>query len=267
MCMTNKVPDHFLFVLGSHHEKPTLVHWFLMLAAHWDYLGCFLTCCCLIQPGLIRDADLTGLRWNLGLGFLNRLSVNFVTSQRITDSQNQSIQRDYIPFTQFPSVLTSLWNYCTILKPWQWCWYNPQHVQMPSVLQSLESLVGIGCVCGGGGSLNFALCVEACSHQYNPDVELLHYHQDLTSFICSSFQLQSTPLPTIPNPGQSLISSPSLSFCYFRNVYTDRIIQDMSFWDWLFSVNGISMKFIQVFKYISSLCYLLIVAFNCMNIP
>ena len=119
----------------------------------------------------------------------------------------------------------------------------------------------------GGCSLNFALCVEACSHQYNPDVELLHYHQDLTSFICSSFQLQSTPLPTIPNPGQSLISSPSLSFCYFRNVYTDRIIQDMSFWDWLFSVNGMSMKFIQVFKYISSLCYLLIVAFNCMNIP
>ena len=42
MCMTNKLPDHFLLlVLGSHYEKPTLAHWFLMLAAHWDYLGCF----------------------------------------------------------------------------------------------------------------------------------------------------------------------------------------------------------------------------------
>ena len=80
------------------------------------------------------------------------------------------------------------------------------------------------CVCG---SLNCVLCVEACSHQYNPDVELLHYHKDLTSFICSSLQLQSTLLPTIPNPGQSLLSSPSLSFCYFRNVYTNRTIHEL----------------------------------------
>ena len=48
------------------------------------------------------------------------------------------------------------------------------------------------CVCG---SLNFVLCVKAYSHQYNPDVELLHYHKDLTSFICSSFAVTVNSSP------------------------------------------------------------------------
>ena len=82
------------------------------------------------------------------------------------------------------------------------------------------------CVCG---SLNFVLCVEAYSHQYNPDVDCYIITKILHPLFAPLLQLQSTLLSTIPNPRQSLISSLSLSFCYFRNVYTNRIIQYMSF--------------------------------------
>lgn len=149
-------------------------------------------------------------------------------------------------------MLTSLQNNFIVWNHKTFHWYNPQCIQLSQVLRSFVCVF----------LWNFMSCVVSGSRHHNPDTELLHYQKDCTCFPCVVTWTLSIASLTLDNHGYL--------FHRYHFVISRRLQK------WSHRVHKILRLAIlgqhtihEVFLrfWINSSCFLLIVAFYCMNIP